>query len=90
MTQSGKNDDAVLFSHMQNDYIMPFYFIKRDSVMSDDQVVEILGDLITAAKLCMPIMVGLGALGLMLIICGGCMVKKMHILQSKNDKERYQ
>ena len=61
---------------MQDDYIMPFYFVQRDSIMTDAQVVDILGALITAAKLSMPIMVALGAIGLALIVCGACMTKK--------------
>jgi len=54
--------------------------------MTDDQVVDILGALITAAKVSLPIMVALGSIGLALIVCGTCCIKRQKQIQFEEEK----
>ena len=73
-----------LFGHMADDFILPFVFVQRDSIMTDDQVSQILGALITASKLRAPILITLCAIGFLMPIVGGCMFKKLKQIEKDN------
>ena len=69
---------------------MPFVFVARESIMTDDQVSKILSGLILAAEASLPIKLGLGLIGLGLMIFGSCMIKKARIVKDKSDRIRYE
>lgn len=69
-----------LFSQFKKDTIFPFVFVKRDSIMTNDQVMDILGDLVTAAKIRAPILVSLILFGLLLVVAGSCILKRLQNL----------
>lgn len=49
-----EKNNATLFSHFDEGYVIPFIFVQRDSIMTNDQVSEILGLLILAARVKTP------------------------------------
>ena len=69
---------------------MPFVFVARESIMTDDQVSQILSDLILAAEASLPIKLGLGLVGLGLMIWSSCMIKKARTVKDKADRIRYE
>ena len=87
MLNGTTTDSKGLFSDMQGDYIIPFVFVKRDSLMSEDQVSDILGDLITAGKVKIPILCVLAIAGALLTVCGACCCRKVRSL--KNGQRKY-
>ena len=87
MLNGTKADPGGLFDHMQDDFIIPFVFVKRDSIMTNDQVSQILGDLITAGSFRMPILITLITLGVIFSIGGACCFRKYRDL--KNEKLSY-
>ena len=56
--------------------------------MTDEQVADILGDLITAAKIRIPMLVTFAIVGVMLLVCGGCLCKKVQNINK--DRTSYQ
>lgn len=65
-----------LFSHLKQNYVMPFVFVKRDSIMTQDQVKNILGDLISANKVKTPLLVTFIALAVLMVICSAFLCRK--------------
>ena len=84
MLNGTKADPGGLFDHMQDDFVIPFVFVKRDSIMTDEQVQTILGDLITAGALKIPVLVVLVIISLILLISGACCWKKYRSSTSKD------
>lgn len=76
-------DSRGLFSDMKGDYVIPFVFVKRDSVMTDDQVQNILGDLITAGNIKVPVLLTSAFLGVALCVVGACVCKKLNARKNK-------
>lgn len=66
-----------IFNQFDTDLIMPFVFVKRDSVMTDDQVRAILGDLISAASVKIPLLCVFIILGVLLATLSCCCLKKL-------------
>lgn len=79
-----KTDNLTLFSHLEEGYVFPFVFVRRDSIMSDDEVSQILGTLITAAELRIPLLVTFLVLGFVLALVGCCLVKRLRTLQKRD------
>ena len=55
---------------------MPFVFVKRDSIMTQDQVQNILGDLISTKKMKTPLLVSFIVLAVLTVICSALLCKK--------------
>ena len=76
MVNGSNTDPGGLFDNFEDDLIIPFVFVKRDSLMTDAQVSAILGDLYTASAVKLPILIGLITIGLLFAICGACCFKR--------------
>lgn len=51
------NNGHELFSHLKTSYVLPFTFVQRMSVMTDEQVKDVLGPIITAGQLKTPLLI---------------------------------
>lgn len=82
MVNGSNTDPGGLFDNFEDDLIIPFVFVKRDSLMTDAQVSAILGDLYTASAVKLPILIGLITIGLLFAICGACCFKRYRQAQN--------
>ena len=71
-----KKDD--LYNWIQNDYglIVPLTFVRREALLSEAQVEEILGDLITANKAKTILLIILVIVGVILLLLGAFLMYK--------------
>ena len=83
MVNGSNTDPGGLFDNFEDDLIIPFVFVKRDSLMTDAQVSAILGDLYTASAVKLPILIGLITIGLLFAICGACCFKRYRQVQNE-------
>ena len=70
------NNNQALFSHLKGNFVMPFVFVKRDSIMTQDQVKNILGDLISANKIKIPLLAAFISVAVLLVICSALLCRK--------------
>ena len=84
MINGSSTDPIGLFNLFQDDIIIPFAFVQRDSIMTNDQVSQILGQLIDANKTKLPILFAFIGLGLIITICGACRFKKYQQMSRDN------
>ena len=77
MVNGALSDKNGLFNQFNEDLIVPFVFIKRDSVMTKEQAMYVFRDLVTAAKIKIPPLVVFIVVGLLFVICGGCIHRKL-------------
>jgi hypothetical protein len=82
------NKNQSLFSHLKENYVMPFVFVKRDFIMTQEQVKNILGDLISAKKLQSPLLATFLVLALLTVTCSVLLYKK-HKQVLAEDKIHY-
>ena len=76
-----------LFNHLKEDYVMPFVFVKRDSIMTKDQVHDILGSLITSQKIMIPMQVVGIVLTVLMVICSALLCRKHKQIANDPDYE---
>ena len=86
LLNGSRTDSNGLFAMFDADPLIPFVFVQRDSVMTDDQVGNILEALVLANKLRIPVLIGLVTLGTVLLVVAGCCFKRHRDLRDKRRK----
>lgn len=74
--ETNQTSNTSLFAHLDHGYVVPFLFVQRDAIMTNEQVSDILGQLILLSRVRIPCLIVLVILGMVMVATGGCLIKR--------------